>query len=258
MKSLKTIAIIQARMNSSRFPKKVLKLINGKPIIEYIVNYLSQSRLIDKIVIATTTLPIDDEIELLAIKLKTSCFRGSSSDVLNRFFECAKFHNADIIVRVTADDPLIDPNIIDLMITNCKNNDCDYSSNVLHQTFPVGFTACEVFTFNLLKSLNKNALDSKSREHVTSQIIANPSLYKIKEILAEPSICRPNWRLTIDYYDDFLLIEKIITSIDNKQKFISYDELVKFLDENNHLLNINKKFHTKNDKTKMSLYGVND
>ena len=127
---------------------------NGKSILEHIINYLKYSNLIDDIVVATTILPIDNEIELLANKLEIHCFRGSSNDVLNRFFECAKFHNADIIVRVTADDPLIDPNIIDLMIKNCKNDNYDYSSNVLHQTFPIGFTACESFTFNLLKSLN--------------------------------------------------------------------------------------------------------
>ena len=238
---LTTIAIIQARTGSSRFPDKVLKKIDGRPILQYVVDYLKNSKLIDKIVIATTSLNNDDEIELLAKKLKIPCFRGNVNDVLNRFYECAKVFHADIILRVTADDPLIDPNIIDQIIQKCKSKNCDYASNVIHRTFPLGFTACEAIKFHTLEKLNNDTLDPLSREHVTYHIIKNPNLYRIQEVQADAKLSRPNWRLTIDFPEDFLLIEKIISTIGKEKEFISYGSLVKFLDQNTDLLKINKR-----------------
>lgn len=239
---MNVLAIIQARVDSSRFPRKVLMEINNKSILQYVVNYLKNSKLIDKIVIATTTLPIDNEIELLASRLNIDCFRGSPNDVLNRYYECAKLFQGDLIVRVTADDPLIDPNIIDQIIQKCQHKNCDYVSTVLHQTFPYGFTACEVFTFNILEQLHNTVLDDSSREHVTHHILNNPNLYMIDEVKAEPLLSRPDWRLTIDYPEDFLLIKKIISTFGTNKKFISYDSLVHFLDQNKDLLKINEKY----------------
>lgn len=240
---MKVLAIIQARTDSSRLPKKVLLKINNKTIIEYIVDFLKHSKLIDEIVIATTTLHTDDEIEELAKQIGIHCFRGSSDDVLNRYYECAKSFYGDLIVRVTADDPIIDPYLVDEIISLCKKTKCDYVSTVLHQTFPFGFTACEVFPFSVLELMNSQLKDDMSREHVTYHIRQNPSLYNTREICAEPSLARPNWRLSIDHPEDFQLVSEILSKLIHINDVITYASLVAFLDNNKQLSEINAKYN---------------
>ena len=233
------VAIIQARTNSTRFPNKVLKTINGKSILQHIIEFLELSKSIDKIVVATTDLIDDNPIESLLKKLNVSCFRGSSNDVLKRYYDCAKLYDADVILRVTADDPLIDPVIIDNLIKKCQNSKIDYVTSTIPPTFPLGFTACEAFPFTVLEKLHENALDSMSREHVTSHILENKNLFKISSISSKSDLARPDWRLTIDFPDDFLLIQKIFFKMNIDKKNFSYLKLVEFLDNNLDLLEIN-------------------
>ena len=204
---MNTIAIVQARFDSERLPGKVLMDIEDKPILEHIIDSLQKCNEISKIVVATTTKDNDDLIEELSKKLGIDVFRGSSDNVLERFYLCSKKFSGDLIVRITADNPLIDPKIVDKTINLIKESKCDYASNILHPTFPDGFSNCEVFTFKILKHLYDNyASDPASKEHVTIQIRKNPSHYFLKEILAPESLERPNWRLTIDYPEDLELI----------------------------------------------------
>ena len=240
---MKVLAIIQARTGSKRLPGKILMKINDKPILAFIPEFLSFSKNIDKIIVATTKLPEDDKIEELCKNLGIECFRGSETDVLDRFYNCAKSSGADLIVRLTGDNPLLDPTIIDEIIAISKESDCDYATNILHPTYPYGFSSCEVMPFRILKKLNEIATDSMSREHVTFHIRKNPNLYSIKEIKAPQNLERPNWRLSVDYPEDLELMKNIFSNIYEKGSFISYEKLVYYLD-NQDIVKINQKYHT--------------
>ena len=239
---MKVIAIVQARTGSKRLPGKVLMKINNKPVLSYIVEFLRFSKLIDQIIVATTQLSEDDTIETLCKNLNIECFRGSDVDVLSRFYNCAKSFKGDLIVRLTGDNPLIDPTIVDELIEICKESGCDYATNVLHPTYPYGFSSCEVIPFRIIKKLNEIATDPMSREHVTIHIRKNPNLYTIKEIQAPKNLERPNWRLTIDYPEDMELMKNIFSSLYQKGSYISYEKLVNFLDIQD-LIKINQKYH---------------
>lgn len=239
---MKIVAIIQARFDSRRLPGKVLMKIGNKSILEHIISFLKMSNLINEIIIATTTLPSDKIIVQLTTKLGIKSFCGSSENVLERFFYCATENNADLIIRITADDPLIDYKIIDQIILSVLKNNYDYASNVLNPFLPVGFTSCEVFTYDILKKLFETKNDKDSKEHVTSDIRKHPELYSVEEILPLSNLARPNWRLTIDYPEDLELINSIFEKLYVSNSYVSYEMLVKFLDEHKELMNINKKF----------------
>jgi len=239
---LKILTIIQARTGSTRLPNKALLKILGKPILKHIVDFLKFSKLIDQIVIATTTLAEDDEIEKFSKKLGILCFRGSSQNVLDRYYQCAKNFKGDLIVRITSDDPLIDPSIVDKIIETCNKTKSDYASNTLKQTYPLGFSSCEVFTFSLLEKLHREQNDPLSREHVTYHIRKNPDLYNVVNIAAPEHLSRPNWRLTVDYYEDYQLMSEIFSKLYNPKFYIKYSEVVKLLDKEKELLKINEKY----------------
>mgnify|MGYP006273456941 CR=1 FL=1 len=232
---MKTVAIIQARMDSTRLPNKVLMNLNGISILEQIIDFLSTSKQIDKIVVATTFLPSDDKIEKLVNTLQVDCFRGNVNDVLDRYYQCAKKFGADIIVRVTADDPIILIDLIDISIEICKKTRCDYVTNLLKKQFPLGI-CIETFTFDALKRINQIDNQPNSREHVTQHMLDNPSMYHIEHIQTSSHLFRPNWRLTIDYMEDLRRMEKIFSTFLKNKKIIKYDELVELLDGNNEIL----------------------
>jgi spore coat polysaccharide biosynthesis protein SpsF len=179
----KTVAIIQARMSSSRLPGKVLLDIAGKPMIKHVIERTKRAQTVDSVLVATTTDPSDDPIADFAASISVPCTRGSLHDVLDRYYQAAKTHNADIIVRITADCPLIDPEIIDqtvglLGIRDCKsgnpqslipNPQFDFSCNRLPppftRTFPIGLDV-EACTFAALERAWKESTETFHREHV--------------------------------------------------------------------------------------------
>lgn len=240
---MKILTVIQARIDSTRLPRKIMMPIQGKPILEHIITFLKYSKLTDQIVVATTILSQDDEVEKLSKIMDVDCFRGNSENVLSRYYECAKFFKGDLIVRITADNPIVDPVLIDEVIRLCKETECDYASNVLNKTYPLGYSPCEAFTFATLKKLHKNQKDPRSQEHVTYHIRQNPYLYNIRDVKAPSNLARPNWRLTVDYIEDFELISKIFSRLYIPNSFIKYQTLVEFLDKNKHLLKINEMHH---------------
>ena len=241
--TLKVTSIIQARISSGRLPKKVLMKLNNKSILQHIVEFLKFSKFTDNIVIATTTLSEDDVIEEETKRLGIECFRGSSSDVLSRFYICGTLFKSDIVVRFTADDPLVDPLLVDEVIRICKSTGCDYVSNMLHRTFPYGYSSGEGIKFKVLKQLHENLSDPLDREHVTRYIIQNPNLYNIRNILAPVELARPHWRLTVDYKEDFDLMKEIFSRLYKPDSFIKYESLVELLDKNPRLLQINQMYH---------------
>ena len=203
--------IIQARTGSTRLPGKVIqKIDNVSTVLDYVINQVKFSKRIEKIIVATTNLTEDDVIcEYLAWH-KIEFFRGSSEDVLDRYYQCAKIFSIDNIVRITADNPLIDPNIIDSIIDEYKNNKCDYVSNTLHRTFPYG-TEVEIFSFKSLEKAWNNAEKPSEREHVTSFIydLQNRFILINKEFEEDLS----HLRYTVDKIEDLKLVKEIIKNI---------------------------------------------
>ena len=202
--------IIQARIGSTRLPGKVMQKIDNASILDYVINQVKFSKRIEKIIVATTNLTEDDVIcEHLALQ-KIEFFRGSSEDVLDRYYQCAKKFAIDNIVRITADNPLIDPNIVDVVIDEYKNNKCDFATNTLHRTFPYG-TEVEVFSFKSLEKTWKNAKKPSEREHVTP-FIRDPQNGFIL-INTEYQEDFSHLRYTVDRIEDLKLVKEIVKNI---------------------------------------------
>lgn len=180
---MKTVIIVQARMTSTRLPGKVLKRIMDKPLLEYQIERLQRVSLADETVIATTINVSDIPIEELCRHLAIPFFRGSENDVLARYHDTALKHDADIIVRVTSDCPLIDPIVIDRVIGFFKDNYgvYDYVSNVQTRTYPRGLD-CEVFTSSVLDEIYLKASEPPDREHVTPYIYRHPERFRIGSV----------------------------------------------------------------------------
>ena len=211
----KVLAIIQARYNSTRFPGKVVKKINDKTILQILIRRLSRSKYITKIIVACSNNRNDKAIVAICRKLGVNYFIGSENDVLSRFYHAAKKYRGINIVRITADCPLIDPNIVDEVISNFFFKNVDYASNVNPPTFPDGLDV-EVFKFSVLKEAYINAKKSEEREHVTPFIVNNK---KFKKFNFKNSIDSSSLRLTLDEKEDFILIAKIIKYFKNNLNF---------------------------------------
>ncbi len=217
---MKIIAIVQARMGSNRLPGKVLKRIRGKPILWYVIKRLKLSRGIGRIVVATSVQKENDAIEKFCKKTKTACFRGSEADVLKRYYDCAKKEKADQIIRITADCPLIDPNLVDMVIKEHLKKKNQYTATNVEsgRHFPRGQDV-EIFGFATLERTNKEAKSRSEREHVTLYITKNPRKFKTQYINPKKKLKTQDIRLCVDYTDDFVLIKDIIEFFDPRIGF---------------------------------------
>ena len=227
--------IIQARMGSSRLPGKVLKRIQNRPILDYVITQVEFSKKIEQIVIATTTNQEDDVIVDFCMENNISYFRGKEKDVLDRYYECAKKFDFQIIVRITSDNPLIDPKIIDECMNEYGKSNCDYLSTEHPPTFPHGY-AVEIFSFKALENAWKNAGKPSEREHVTPYFYNNPNIFSLKNFQNEKNLS--NIRCTLDRENDLVFIEKIISCI-QKQPILLTD-LLATISKDPKLLDINK------------------
>jgi len=244
MNKKKAVAIIQARVGSTRLPRKVLKEIKGKTILYHVVQRVKQCKYIDDIIIATSNLEQDDDIVKEAKGIGVSYFRGSESDVLSRYYHAAKSNNADIIVRITSDCPLIDPNVTDKLVKHYLNNKHDIVTNAVadlsKRTYPRGLDT-EVFSFKQLELANLNAKEPYQREHVTPYIYENTD--NIYYYLNEIDYSKYRW--TLDTKEDFILINEIYNHFYNGNHDFYLNEIVKFMEENPKLHDINKNFEKK-------------
>ena len=235
-------AIIQARMGSSRLPKKVLMKMGNHIMLKYMIDRVTKSKLIEKIVVATSVNELDDEIEKFCISNNINCFRGSENDVLDRYYMAAKKYKSTTIVRLTADCPLIDPEIIDKTIKLFNTKKVDYASNAVPpdiKKYPDG-SDVEVFNFNNLELAWKNVKDLKDREHVTFYFWKydnNFSLALLKNIYDWG-----NYRITVDYVEDFQLVTHIIEFLDKNNLDGSLKEVIDFLDANPQIKKINSQY----------------
>lgn len=228
--------IIQARMGSSRLPKKVMKLVDGKnPVLYYVLKQVRYSKVLKKIVVATTKNPEDDKIVDYLKKIKLEYFRGNEKNVLERYYSCSKKFSFSTIVRITSDNPLVDPSIIDTMLYEFENNDYDYMTNAVPRTFPYG-TEVEIFTFEALEDAWKNAENEKEKEHVTLYFINHPEKFKIKNFTLQDNMSFLRW--TLDEEGDFIVIQKIIREI--KKNPIRLEDILQLYSKKPELFKINK------------------
>jgi glutamate-1-semialdehyde 2,1-aminomutase len=231
------LAIIQARYNSTRFPGKVIQKIDNKTILEILIKRLSKSKYISKIIVACSKNPKDKTILDICKKLGVNYFTGSENDVLDRFYKAAKKYKGVNIVRITADCPLLDYQIVDDVISNFFLKKVDYASNIHPPTFPDGLDV-EVFKFSALKEAYIKTGQSTEREHVTPFIINNKRFKKFNlKNYKDYSFLR----LTLDEKEDFILIKKIINNFKNNLNFnfknivTLYENQKNFFLINNHL-----------------------
>ena len=224
----KVILITQARLGSSRLPGKILKMVDGRSLLEIHIDRLKKCKNISELIIATTKKEEDNCIIELSKELDVNSFRGSELDVLDRFFKCAKSVNADWIVRVTSDCPLIDPKLVDSIINYSITNDVDYCSNTLIENFPDGQDV-EVFKFDALKDAWKNAILNSEREHVTPFIRNNSDFMNKDKFKAINYDCENNYsniRMTVDELNDFLLIKILIENLGVKKSWREYVDYI--------------------------------
>ncbi len=202
---MKVVALVQARMGSTRLPQKVVSLIHGKPMIEFLLNRLSKSLELDDIVVATSTENQNNKLQDIVESLGYKCTRGSENDVLDRFYESAKSVNADVIVRITADCPLVDSGLVDRCILGYKKSNVDYFSNIDPVTFPDGLDI-EVMSFASIERANNEAKSDFEREHVTPYI-RNTSSFIKDSITHTQDLSNERW--TVDEPEDLTVIKNI-------------------------------------------------
>jgi spore coat polysaccharide biosynthesis protein SpsF len=233
---MKVVAIVQARMGSSRLPGKILAEIDGRPMLRLLLDRITAVRSIEQVVVATTSCPEDDILERWCRSEKVACFRGSAEDVLDRFFHCADWLSADMIVRVTGDDPLKDPGIIGQAIQLMLDDPCaDYCSNSAEPTYPEGVDI-EVFRREALSRAHREAQLKSEREHVTPYIWKNPDKFRLLYFKCDRDLS--HWRWTVDKPADLAFVREIYRQFRDRP-LASFEEIVAFVDAHPHLLGIN-------------------
>ena len=201
----KVIGIIQARLGSTRLPYKMMLSLHSKPIVEWVVRRVQKSKLLDDIVVA---IPISEENDLLEKYIKEldiKVYRGSEVNVLERFYESVKDKNCDKIVRICADNPLIDGNEIDNLIRFYENSSCDYAYNHIpkNNMYPDGLGA-EIISFDILEYLYKTVVSQHHKEHCLSYIVDNEDKFVIKTFdPLEIALHHPDMRFDVDTFDDY-------------------------------------------------------
>jgi len=238
--AMSILCISQARMTSTRLPGKVLKSVMGRILLDYHVSRLKQSKHIDHLIIATTTNDTDDPIAAFCEEQGVECFRGCEDDVLSRYIGAAKAHNPDIVIRVTSDCPLIDPNIIDQVIEYYQNSDSDYV-NLDGEAYPRGLDV-EVFSYDALKQADEQGKETYHREHVTPYIYLNPDQFKCGTYSQGGQ--GSDYRWCVDEPADFELIKKMLTALNGRDGF-SWTECVDLMAQNPDWTKINSNVHQK-------------
>jgi len=234
------IAIIEARMGSSRLPGKTLSDIFGKTLLERVIDRVRLSERVSKLVVATSVDRSDDAIEEACRLMGVACYRGSQDDVLGRVYEAAVQYNGDIILQCGADNPFYDPKIIDNLIDTLMIGGYAYAANDMVLSFPEGIDA-HVIRFDALKASAEEALLPSEREDTPRFIWNHPDRFPIYNLIAAPEskYNRPEIRLTVDYKEDIELARSIYSSLPHGAAF-STDELIALLDKNPAWLAINE------------------
>ena len=222
------VASIEARMTSTRLPGKVLMRCLNRPMLELMIERVRRSRYVDAIVVATTVNTTDDPIVQLAERLNISFFRGSEFDVVGRVTGAMQSAQADIIVQLTSDCPLIDPEIIDQFVRIYAANEFDHVSNAILRSYPDGLDV-QVASLPILEKCYALCENDKDREHLFYTIRRNTDKIKTFHVLAPPDLCWPQWRWTLDTVDDYRRICRIYEHFYAKNPTFSSYDIAKFM-----------------------------
>ncbi len=232
---MNVVAIIQARMGSTRLPGKVLMDLDGETALGRVVRRLRRSTRIQQIMIATTTKPEDDAIISACRQLGCPAFRGSSEDVLDRYYQASRMIGCEVIVRVTADCPLIDPDLVDRSIDLLGNEGADYVATDVPGTFPRG-TDVEVFTAAAMARSWRESAQAYEREHVTPFFYEHPDLFRLATLKSGLDCRRYRW--TLDTFDDYRVLGEICREFRNDDAF-SWHQVVGLMERRPELLEWN-------------------
>jgi len=240
---MKIVATIEARMTSTRLPGKVMLPAMGKPMLHYLVERLKAVPSIDDIVLATTINKTDDVFADFAKEENIGCFRGSEDDVMLRVVKAAESVNADVIVEITGDCPILDPKIVEQTIATYKSSNVDYVSI---KNFPVGMDT-QVLAFEALKKSLSMTDDPLAHEHVTMHIRDNPQLFTKTYFVAPPELEWPKLEVVLDEKDDYTLIKAIIEHFGQENPLFDCADIIKFLRSEPDLVAINMNVRRKGD-----------
>ena len=220
--------IIQARCASTRLPNKILKELpvgSGITVLEQVIRRVRRAKGIKKIVVATTTNKLDDQIVALAKKIGVDVFRGSEDDVLERYYLAAKHYKLSVVVRVTSDCPCIDPQVVDYVMDQFKKSGADYVSNAIERTF-VHATDVEIFKFSALQKAAAQATTKPEREHVGVYLHTHPQIFKILNVSAPKKWQGEDIRLTLDTLEDYKLLSKVYDALYPANPYFLIEDVV--------------------------------
>jgi len=223
------LVILQARMSSKRLPGKVMKLLNGTPMIQRQINRIQKSKKISKVIVATSIEKEDFVISDLCQNIGIECYRGSLTNVFSRFFDLTTSNNFNNIVRLTADCPFTMPLLIDEMFSEFNESNFDYYSNSIIRTYPRGLDI-EFFTAQSLLKLNQFDLSEEELEHVTIGIYRRPELFKLGNHAQSLDLSQHRW--TVDTPEDFKFTQEVYNNFEGKEEEFTQEDILKFLKEN--------------------------
>ncbi|MCX7797109.1 MAG: glycosyltransferase family protein [Melioribacter sp.] len=241
---MKIVTVIQARMSSTRLPGKVMLPILGKPLLIRMIERVKHSKFIGELVVATSQNPEDDQIELLCLEHNLNCFRGHLTDLLDRHYQVGKLYNADAVVKIPSDCPLIDPQIIDTVLKfYIENSDkYDYVSNLHPATYPDG-NDVEVISFYALEKAWKEAKKDFEREHTTPYIWENPDKFRIGNVVWETGLdYSTTHRWTIDFEEDYIFIKRVYEELYEKDYPFGIYDILSLINQKPEIYEINKKY----------------
>lgn len=230
----KTVALLQARIGSTRLPGKILMDLGGKPMMDRVVTRTMRAKTLDEVVVATSDLPGDDATAAYCAKRGWPVFRGSSEDVLDRYYQAARKHGAETIVRITCDCPMIEPEIIDKVVELYRRSGADYATDWLTPSFPRGLAA-EAFSFKTLERAWKEDKNPAWREHATPYIYGHPELFKLEDLVNDKDYSWMRW--TVDTPEDMAFARKIYEAIGHDR--FTWREVIALLEKHPEWLEIN-------------------
>jgi spore coat polysaccharide biosynthesis protein SpsF len=231
---MKTVAIVQARMGSTRLGGKILKPLVDKPVLWHVVNRMRHCKHVDQVIVATTDKPTDDVTEKYCQENGIDCFRGSDDDVLDRFYQSARLYGADHVVRITADCPVVDPIVVDEIIEMYFRDGYDVCRPGTE--FPDGLD-CAVFSFKVLEDTWQNASLLSDREHISPYMEKHPEKFRVGMYERYKGLAHLRW--TLDEEDDYRFLQEIYDRLYEPGKIFYAEDILRVLEKEPHLSEIN-------------------
>lgn len=229
-------------MGSTRLPGKVLRDLGGRTVLARVVRRASRAERLDKLIVATSTAPLDERVADECLALGVPCFKGHETDVLDRFYHAARTHGADTVVRLTADCPLIEPEVIDRTVAEFVAGAFDYASNSLVRTYPRGLDT-EAFSLAALQTAWREAMLPYERAHVTPFLYRHPDRFRILSLESEKDFGHLRW--TLDTPEDLALLQTIYSRLGREDTF-SWTAVLELFEREPELAEVNAHVQQKN------------